>query len=375
MSTLVYPAYYPTVVSPIPRPAPSDTSFGNAAAFVLLLSIAIITVIILFFIFMTNSDLRPTPVVITEAISPEPALDSTLGSSETGMEDNPAFDGIDLTNSVVCTSQVSEWIFTTANGNRCECLEPFFGPKCTRELYDDTYFGVGTTEIASLDFETLMTIEADRLSFPYINVSEIIVPSDPEIICTTECDIREDCVGVFWPPVVEGQTLFDKRTCTLMENVVNLRPEGTIVYNNNFDNTLFLKQGGRLRVQNRVFAFIGTLPLRYYLRDTYTADEGSDQMIAMYQQTQYKFSFKPQLVVNDTGCSATSMCPFGEAWFGVFSQTALPITDDAAMRQIILNGTTEEFVVIPPGTTTLNLPEEWTVAIGIFGAFLPTPPA
>ena len=376
MSTLVYPVSYPQMytLGPPRYNDPRDTGYGNAAAIALILAIVIVAVIILFFVFMTNSDNRVTPNVNTAAIPPEPDLDSLLGASATGRQDNPAFDGTALTNSVVCTSSVSEWIFSTANGNRCQCLQPFFGPSCTRELYDDNYFGVGSANIDSLDFETLMTVQADRLSFPYINVSEIIVPSEPEIICTQECDIREDCIGVFWPSTPSGE-LFDKRTCTLMENVVNLKPTGSIAYNNNFDNNLFLKPGGRLRIQNRVFAYIGALPLRYYLRDVYVNDDGSDQMIALYEQTQYKFSFKPEFVVNDTGCSDTSGCPYGEAWYGVFSQSQLPITDDAAMRQIILNGTTSEYVVVPPGSTTIDLPDSWTVATGIFGAFLPTPPA
>lgn len=373
----MYPVSYPPMPS-VPYPAryndPTDTGYGNVAAIVLILSVAIVTVIILFFVFMTNSDNRATPDVNTMAIPPEPNLDSLLGASATGDQDNPAFDGTGLTNSVVCTSQVSEWVFSTASNTRCECLQPFFGPDCTRELYDDNYFGVGSGLIDSFDFETLMTVQADRLSFPYINFGEVIVPSDPEVICTQECDIRDDCIGVFWPSVPEGQ-LFEKQTCTLMENVVNLKPTGSIAYNNNFDNNLFLKPGGRLRVQNRTFVFIGALPLRYYLRDVFVNDDGADQMIAMYEQTQYKFSFKPEFVVNDTGCSNTSGCPYGEAWFGVFSQSQLPITDDDAMRQIILNGTTETYVVVAPGDITIDLPDSWTVAEGIYGAFLPLPAA
>lgn len=362
MSTVVYPSAYPTVYA--------DPGYGNVSAIVLLLSIVIIAVVIIFFVFMTNSDNRETPNVNTMPIPPEPELDSLLGASETGDQDNPDFDGIAITNSVACTSQLSEWVFSTASGNRCECLQPFFGPSCTRELYNDNYFGVGATTIDNLDFETLMTIQADRLSFPYIDFSQAV---SSEVICTQQCDIRDDCIGVYWP-TEDSSKLLEKRTCTLLENVVNLRPTGNIVYNNNFDNNLFLKPAQRLRVQNRVFAYIGALPLRYYLRDVFTNDDGADQMIAMYERTQYNFSFKPQLVINDTGCSNTSGCEFGEAWFGVFSQTALPITDDASMRQIILNGTTETYVVVAPGDTTIDLPDTWTVATGIFGAFLPIPP-
>ena len=211
-----------------------------------------------------------------------------------------------------------EWITTSQQKQtNCECISPFFGGKCFRESYIDTYTAVGNPaeyniEITIIDEETV-----DRLSFPFHQdpgqLPTGVEPSIDEILCTNLCDQREDCIGIVLkqgdPPdfgidqgvSTSSENKNQKPKCTLLSNQVVVKPGKNIPYSINQDATLYLKSDQDPVFKDRVFVYAGVKPLRYWLVDEFRNFESQSR--AMYKNQLIQFDWTPQFLINNTGCT------------------------------------------------------------------------
>ena len=271
--------------------------------------------------------------------------------------------------------------------NTCDCLDPFFGPECFRESYVDTYTSIGTPSQDNIiaTFSDPQTV--DRLSFPFTG-NPGRLPDDeeslvPEIICTQLCDQDRTCLGVWWtqaePPLFGiQQSESEKPKCQLISDQVVVKPGTNIPYSSTVDSVLYLKKNVEPEFKDRVFVHRGQNPLRYWTADSYRSPFGDNRSQTMFDRQLIKFNWTPEVVINTTGCEMNrdSNCPWGQTWYGFFSDRIINLTDNSLLKELIdksvsgdmgaINIRGQEYVVVRPGQTQLIFPASWRELWGAF---------
>ena len=385
-----------TIVSP--RPFISDVGSSSTypwyslRRFGWIIGIVVLVLVILAIWFFTRTD--PNDIDITVPITPEEPvlpdpLNDPIGASSDGCVsmNNGSF----FKDPPACVSGPTRaWNHNNdqVQGD-CTCQKPFFGEKCYRESYSDTYTSIGNPDIDDLIFNKLAKLNVDRISFPFDGPEE-----DDEAtqkFCTQMCDIDKSCVGVLYEQASIPKFGIDssicsgkKPKCTLIGCSVTLKSGGTIPFDVNKDATLYLKTIGldqefpTLKIKDRVFVWKNDLPLRYWLTDRFTSRNGFNRMIAMFEKRLYTFDFVPTNLINQTGTidhrgvrslfngsKYSRKRKIVRSWTGIFSDKEFE-TNNNALKKIICTGNTDHIVIVQPGQTELIFPDSWGSLFGLF---------
>lgn len=374
----------------------------------------IIVVLIVWFILILfwPNPITNVDVVIIEKTDP---VNNTVGSSDDGV--------VFVSNGDNLTDQTSCLLKSTRKwGANCSCFTPFYGPRCELESYSNKYNALGNPDLNDIIVDLSDQTPTDRLSFSLettgssqtstlfgqqlftnsiSNDSEReTVPSSQNIIqepsthelCTDMCDNDMECRGVIWTPAPGNNfgieaSLENKPKCQMIESSVIVKPENNIPYSSTIQSTLYLKNTFDPHFKDRVFVYKGDKGIRYWLETTYSDQFGINQGRTMFNQQLIRFNWTPTNLINNTGCRSTngnitdnsSSCQFGSPWYGIFSDNSFDITNTNLIVELInrsgsggpikLNGSQQEFIVIGPLTSVINIPASWRQ---LWGAFTPS---
>ena len=289
---------------------------GNSWTGTIVVIIVAIILIVMFalIIFYVTRKTEPLFVPINP---PNPTDDTkdTTGESDDGRTfvNNGEF----YTDSPACNAgRTRRWSQDPNSPNlSCQCVVPFYAPKCDLESFIDTYYAVGNIGEDTLTTSIISQSTVDRLSFPQENPE---YEQDGQTMCTNICDGIEDCIGVIYKQadapnygIGEGPS----SECTLISDMY-VNPGNNITYDDMIQADLYLKDGETVKYKDRVFVYMGTLPLRYWLSDRNSDSGGSSW--ALYHKILYQLPFMPTNIINNTGT------PEEEAWVGVFSNQPIP---------------------------------------------------
>lgn len=362
--------------SALSRDSPWLVIFG------IIIGIIIIALIVIFMFFVFIDESVEFPNIETVFIDNE--INDTTGASSDGsfeLANGTAYRDM----SSCLAGPTREWSSgTSITFNTCDCLDPFFGPECFREAYNDKYTSIGTPSQSNIIATFSSPQTADRLSFPFAGEPGRL-PDDEEIptgeiICTQLCDQDQECLGVWWiqadpPNLGIGQSEAEKPKCQLISGEVVVRPGTNIPYSPAMDSVLYMKGDVDPQFKDRVFVYQGAKPLRYWTVDSFSSPFGDNRSQTMFNRQLIKFDWTPQIVINSTGClnSADVNCPFGQTWFGFFSNRSIDLTNNNLLRELINMASSgvitvdgQEYVVVRPGQTQLAFPASWKELWGAF---------
>lgn len=277
---------------------------------------------------------------------------STIGASDNGVVKDK--NGDFYTDAVACRKGPSRrWGYKTESAAPvCMCVAPFFGSSCDRESYSDKYTAIGDPAADAINTTVISQQSVDRMSFP-LSSPDQEDSNMSHTLCTGLCDSDVTCIGVIYrqgAPPDFGIGSLEKPECELLSGNVKVIPNNNIPYSIDKDSTLYLKQeqltgAGAIQFLDRVFMYKGQLPLRYWLTDRYSENEGGIRTWAGYNGAQYNLDFIPSNVVNDANFT------------GVFANEEIPLSN---LKEIIEGGTTSKYIIVPPGQSEISLPSSWT---------------
>ena len=337
----------------------------NWSAGGILIALIIIAVIIVLFVlvfWITANDAVTDPPIVPIPQNETNSIISTVGASKNGKfnEDN----GIDYSDQRSCLAvgPTTTWDTTlNINTGRCDCDVPFYGPQCFLESYNQKYVALGQITPEQASYDVLATTEKDRLSFSFYR-SNSISTNYVEEICTDACTERNDCIGVEWesqgPPDFGIDILnplnSTKGKCVLITDKVVFTPNVPLTYDLTKQANIYMKEGTAPEVKDRVFVINGTVPLRYWLADSYA--DNFTNMIAFRNAVQSKLTYYPETLINSTGGTFLGT-NYGSKWRGLASTMSI----SGNLNDIYNTGDTDTIKIIPPGTTDLTtiIPTNW----------------
>jgi len=239
----------------------------------------------------------PAPLTVSAARLRPPDYNTTLGSSTTGLVNQPS-NCQAYTDQITCEASPAHiWNAQAPPHGRCECLIPFWDIEGYREAYEASYTAIGNPNLDQIRVTPLHEQLVDRLSFPYS------AGSTGQLLCTQLCDEESACIGVLWQGATSPGMGIGTRAgqCTLLQGEVIVPGTANIPFLPTVDATLYLRGRDPLFI-DRVFIYRDSLPLRYWL-----APDSTEQLTA-FVNTVYGLSFFPEHVLiggNLTGVYST----------------------------------------------------------------------
>lgn len=324
---------------------------------ILLLPLLLIVLVIVFLvIFLYNAG--DDPVRVPHRPFPHVVVPNNIGASLDGKYGVRGYNGTSFADPVSCNLDVTrEW-----TEGKCDCRVPFFGIRCDRETYLETFQSIGTITdpLEDLANPTSAILPTDRLSFPF---------QEGDTTCTGQCMSDENCLGVYWNPnpssSLTGECVLIYPNEELVEElrekvVVNPSIDSTtelpVPYSPSVDSNLYLRRvvnGGDLSFTQRVFTYTGSLIVRYW-NITSRYQDSQLSLVTCRRGVVNSFDFIPEQNINDG------------LLYGVFTQGTLT-TDPETLADIIARERSGYVVLYPDNDRPSSvIPSTWKSYSGIY---------
>lgn len=361
--------------------------------FALIIGLIFVVLIVLLAVVFPHPDgtvIEVANITITEDNN---LANDTTGASVDGLVN--VNNGTELQDQSTCLLKSSRnWI------GGCQCRNPFYGSQCDLESYSSHYTNIGTPDPQNITSSLSDRIPVDRLSFPLSEIGSAfasgqdINPTPTEvqtsIMCTDLCDHDVNCQGVWWTPAPGNNfgigidinhsvepSMTGKPLCQLLNSPAVVVPGSTLPYSPEVQGTLYLKSTTDPHFKDRVFVYMGTKPVRYWLTPVYIGSTGN-QLRSMFDSQLVKFNWTPTNIINNTGTrSGESPTDDNPPWYGFFSDRSFDPSDVTLTNQLaMLSQSTrnsnpidyqgQQFVIASPTDDTLKIPAGWQELWGLF---------
>lgn len=307
------------------------------ASLLLLLIIGFVVGLMLYFSITLSRLPPPPPPLNTRSSSSTTAQELTLATNY-GAANSASYlvnknlkvpiDGSELTTKEICEeTENTQW-----NGSACICQHPFFGPSCSRERHDNSYFAVGIPNEETLRITVIDEIMTDNKSF---NVN------GSTNSCSDHCNTTPGCNGFIY---------HNPGSCTLLRNDVII-PEGeTISYSHDIDSTLYMKDSQNLHFEGRIILgeMAVAVPPRYWLV------KETKYYAQMFLNTITKIAFAPNFTL------------MHGSYTGIYCR--FPFTMDQ-VSAILARGVNSE-CYIHQADVTINLPSDWKYKTPLYVVYI-----
>lgn len=313
------------------------TTYSATLFFFILIGVLMVIIGIMYW-YAVNRQIQAVTLNITvpEKIVgriPTPNLHTEHGASTNGVYVS-GYDGYALPNAGLCKGQNAGWV---PLNSACGCKAPFWGGQCERVAYDSKYISAGSVNTDDVSYvpANIQPRAVDYLSFPTVDHPQNWTS------CTNLCNNDNSCHGVIWDDT--------DRICTPFRTL-NVPKVGDMSFDPNVDGNLYVKKSSipsdPVRIENRVFVFQGTIPLRpwYNVQSVDVDKVQGNNFLAMKADVLYEPGFTPGHVINTTGM------------IGVYSLKPFTIQD---WKRLVDQGNTNSTYVNIPGSG-FSYPIGWT---------------